>query len=302
LTGFVTQQDNKSELECCGTDNLDCWPTDGTDATRSWGDDGTGDCALWVPCHYNRHDMIEPSTYDPTFRRRLFGGSDITDEDTGDGGTGLPRMEDLDKFDKYQKAGLLGLMIVGLVGPILTTIGMIFFCCQLKALADDHETACESCCGALMGCFVFPVVFVVGFILSVLSAVFMTFMCTFLTAPFLLTDLMMQLRLAAKDAYKAEDPAALTPMFRQIMPLMQKSVMSLADASLCEDSYLMREVLTEPDGKNVCTGWLMAYRFGMAAQCIAAVFSLFGVLITVYVGYKACCRNNRDKKTDVEMA
>merc|ERR1712072_305215 len=113
---------------------------------------------------------------------------------------------------------------------------------------------------------------------------------------------MMQMRVAAGDAYSAKDPAALTPMFQQIMPLMKDSAMTLMNGALCEDSYLMREVLTEKDGKNVCTGWLMSYRFGMAAQIIAAVFSIFGVLITVYVGYKACCRNNRDVKTDVEMA
>merc|ERR1712096_315029 len=106
-----------------------------------------------------------------SYRRRMFQG-------------GMPKDEDIETMKKYSNYAMYAILLCVLFGPFMCTFGMMFFCCMLKSLTDEQESAKERCIVTICGCGIFPVVFVMSFIFSVLAIVFMVLISVFLAEPY----------------------------------------------------------------------------------------------------------------------
>jgi len=220
---------------------------------------------------------------------------------------------------------LAGILALSLVAPILVTLGLIFFCCQLKALSDHSETKKESCIGTILGCAVFPVVFLGGFLCSVFGLVMMVLLCAFISDPWGMMNEFVKLAKAADAGSEegcknsAEEGDCFSPLMllntlrRYVTDGSQKAFYG----TLCDDSYFTELIYYERcenaehpvpreacpttnelnggQPPNLCSNWLLAFRFGVVSQMIFILTAFVGLLICFWVGYKSCCRNNRGR-------
>lgn len=244
-------------------------------------------------------------------RRRLVGGND-------------PDENQRREYRNVARMVLAGILALSLVAPILVTLGLIFFCCQLKALSDHSETKKESCIGTILGCGVFPLVFLGGFLCSVFGLIMMVMLCAFIADPWGMMNEFVKLAKAADEGSEegcknsAEEGDCFSPMMllRTLQRYVTDGSQKAFYGTLCDDSYfteliyyercenadpqiprVMCPTTNEANGgiPALCKNWLLAFRFGVVSQMIFVLTAFVGLLICFWVGYKSCCRNNRGR-------
>lgn len=258
---------------------------------------------------------------------------------------------------------------LSIVGPILTLIGMTFFCCQLKKI-HSSEGCMAALCGGIWGCLIMPLLMLVAAILSIAAAVFMGLMAGYLYDPMAVMSWTDQINdcsnmLAHPDVYdmeiadipsdhecKANDMEA----WKALANIAYYGSLEAIKGNLCNqdmysvdpiaeshwtyaadptDYYVPDTVPTDyaaewynpqwdtynawtwedptwdtPAAETehreamhaTCETFSTAFRAGLAGMALNSITSLWGLIITLWVGYKSCSGSSKDENgEDIQL-
>jgi len=207
---------------------------------------------------------------------------------------GLPDQETINQFGDYSKYGKYAVVTLALLGPFFLMLAMIGLCCSLKYLANHIEGTCESCCGTVNGCFTFPLLHILSLVFAVLALIIVVLLASMLSDPH-------------KMIFKVLDiqskPFSIDLMWTELVKLSDAGWKAM-QGEMCDDSGWIVKFVLVPENEDVeaktgtpkkewCNNWVQAYQFCVVELLLCSVCASFGIFISFYLGYKACCRNKR---------
>lgn len=209
---------------------------------------------------------------------------------------GLPDAATMDSYKQYSRYAKYGIIALCLLGPVFLLLGMIGLCCSLKYLANHIEGKCESCCGTINGCLTFPLIHAFSLVFATLGIIVIVLIAAILADPH---------KMLFKVLDMAGGNADLQVLFTELIGLSNAGWDAMQGKMCKEDavppSWQIQFVLV-PDNpledgtipeKAWCGGWITAYQFSITALILCSACAGFGIFISFYLGYKACCRNKR---------